>query len=70
MTSRQCFSAKEAGGRVLSAKVDVTDLASIDAAVAATEGAFGRLDGLVNNAAGRSIRRAPAMPMCAPPAEW
>jgi len=42
---------KNAGGRVLSAKVDVTDLASIEAAVGAAEGAFGRLDGLVNNAA-------------------
>jgi NAD(P)-dependent dehydrogenase (short-subunit alcohol dehydrogenase family) len=42
---------KNAGGRVLAAKVDVTNPASIEAAVAAAEGAFGRLDGLVNNAA-------------------
>ena len=42
---------KEAHGRVVAAKVDVTDPASIEAAVAAAESAFGRLDGLVNNAA-------------------
>jgi NAD(P)-dependent dehydrogenase (short-subunit alcohol dehydrogenase family) len=40
-----------AGGRAIAAKVDVTDMASIEAAVAAAESAFGRVDGLVNNAA-------------------
>ena len=42
---------KSAGGRAIAGKVDVTDLASIEAAVAAAESAFGRVDGLVNNAA-------------------
>ena len=42
---------KSAGGRAIAGKVDVTDMASIEAAVAAAESAFGRVDGLVNNAA-------------------
>jgi NAD(P)-dependent dehydrogenase (short-subunit alcohol dehydrogenase family) len=42
---------RRAGGRALAAKVDVTDPASVMSAVAAAESAFGRLDGLVNNAA-------------------
>jgi 3-oxoacyl-[acyl-carrier protein] reductase len=40
-----------AGGQALGAKVDVTDVDSCRAAVAATLERFGRLDGLVNNAA-------------------
>src|SRR5262249_2870224 len=43
--------AREAGGRVVGHRMDVTDLASV---IAVTEGSvaeFGRIDGLVNNAA-------------------
>jgi p-cumic alcohol dehydrogenase len=42
---------EEAGGRALTAAVDVTKPETIQAAVAAAESAFGRIDGLVNNAA-------------------
>lgn len=38
------------GGKGLAVQVDVTDLASVDAAIAAAVRAFGRLDGWVNNA--------------------
>jgi len=44
-------SVRGAGGRALSARVDVTNTVSIEAAVAAAEQAFGPVTGLVNNAA-------------------
>ena len=40
-----------AGGQAIAARVDVTDIDSCHTAVAATLERFGRLDGLVNNAA-------------------
>jgi 2-hydroxycyclohexanecarboxyl-CoA dehydrogenase len=40
-----------AGGRAMGAKYDITDLASTRAMAAAVEGALGRIDVLVNNAA-------------------
>ena len=40
-----------AGGQALGVNLDVTDRASCESAVAATVDRFGRLDGLVNNAA-------------------
>lgn len=40
----------DTGARALAARVDVTDRASIDAMVASTLDAFGRIDCLVNNA--------------------
>jgi len=40
----------EAGARAIGVRVDVTDRASVDAMVAATLDAFGRIDCLVNNA--------------------
>jgi 3-oxoacyl-[acyl-carrier protein] reductase len=43
--------ATKAGGRAITARVDVTVPSTIEAAVAAAESAFGRVDGLVNNAA-------------------
>jgi NAD(P)-dependent dehydrogenase (short-subunit alcohol dehydrogenase family) len=39
------------GGRALGLEADVTSRASVDAAIAATLELFGRIDGLVNNAA-------------------
>lgn len=42
---------REAGGRALPARLDVRDVESIDAAVAATVAEFGRLDIVINNAA-------------------
>jgi len=41
----------DAGGQAIAGIVDVTDMATIDAAVLKALDAFGRLDGLVNNAA-------------------
>jgi NAD(P)-dependent dehydrogenase (short-subunit alcohol dehydrogenase family) len=41
----------KAGGKVVAVKLDVTDAASAQAMVTAGLAAFGRLDGLVNNAA-------------------
>ena len=40
-----------AGGRALALTAEITDVASVDAALAAVTGAFGGLDVLVNNAA-------------------
>jgi 3-oxoacyl-[acyl-carrier protein] reductase len=40
-----------AGGKALAVKVDVADQASVDAMVAAAVARFGRIDGLINNAA-------------------
>lgn len=40
-----------AGGKAVAAKLDVTDMASVEALVAAGVGEFGKLDGLINNAA-------------------
>jgi NAD(P)-dependent dehydrogenase (short-subunit alcohol dehydrogenase family) len=49
--ARETAAAVEArGGRALALSLDVTDRASLDAAVARTLEAFGRLDGWVNNA--------------------
>src|SRR5579864_4487852 len=42
---------KSAGGKGIAVRLDVTDPASARAMVEAGVGAFGRLDGLVNNAA-------------------
>jgi NAD(P)-dependent dehydrogenase (short-subunit alcohol dehydrogenase family) len=44
------------GGRVRAVSMDVTDAASVQAAVAATVAAFGRLDVAVNNAGVQNIR--------------
>ncbi|WP_199222276.1 SDR family NAD(P)-dependent oxidoreductase [Limnohabitans sp. MMS-10A-192] len=40
-----------AGGKALAVKVDVADQASVDAMAAAAVARFGRIDGLINNAA-------------------
>jgi 3-oxoacyl-[acyl-carrier protein] reductase len=40
----------ESGGRASAASCDVSDYASVEAVVAETEGRFGRIDALVNNA--------------------
>ena len=40
-----------AGGKALAVKVDVADQASVDALAAAAVARFGRIDGLINNAA-------------------
>jgi len=48
----------EAGGRALGVEVDVRDAAQVDAMVARAIDAFGRIDILVNNAAGNFICRA------------
>jgi NAD(P)-dependent dehydrogenase (short-subunit alcohol dehydrogenase family) len=45
----------EGGDRIRAAALDVTDAASIDAAVAATLDAFGRVDVVVNNAGHGSV---------------
>lgn len=43
--------AKAAGGKAIAVRCDITDAASADAMVRAALDAFGRVDGLVNNAA-------------------
>jgi NAD(P)-dependent dehydrogenase (short-subunit alcohol dehydrogenase family) len=47
----------EAGGEAAYARVDVTEPASIEAAVRTAVQRFGRLDGLVNNVAGMGLNR-------------
>jgi 3-oxoacyl-[acyl-carrier protein] reductase len=42
---------KSAGGEAMALKVDVTDMGSVSAMAQKTQAAFGRIDGLVNNAA-------------------
>lgn len=55
-------SVAEHGGRALSLRVDVADGASVQAMIAATREAFGRLDVLVNNA-GAAIGPGPVIAM-------
>jgi 3-oxoacyl-[acyl-carrier protein] reductase len=53
------------GGKAAAHLADVTDEASVQALVAATLAAFGRLDILVNNAAMRTEKRFPEMTLAA-----
>jgi 2-hydroxycyclohexanecarboxyl-CoA dehydrogenase len=48
---------EEAGGSALAVRTDVADQASVNGMVDATIGRFGRLDILVNNAAGKGFRK-------------
>ncbi|MDN2566660.1 SDR family oxidoreductase [Aquibium sp. A9E412] len=48
--AEEAAAALQAGDRAIGLAADVTDRASLDAALAATVARFGRLDGLVNNA--------------------
>ncbi len=47
----------EAGGEAIYARVDVTDPATIEAAVKTAVERYGRLDGVVNNVAGMNLNR-------------
>ena len=47
----------EAGGEAVYARVDVTDPATIEAAVKTAVERYGRLDGVVNNVAGMNLNR-------------
>jgi NAD(P)-dependent dehydrogenase (short-subunit alcohol dehydrogenase family) len=47
----------ETGGEAIYVRVDVTEAATLEAAVRAAMDRFGRLDGVVNNVAGMSLNR-------------
>jgi NAD(P)-dependent dehydrogenase (short-subunit alcohol dehydrogenase family) len=52
-----CAEIKNAGGTASSATCDVRDYAAVEAAASAAEKEFGRIDSLINNAAGNFIAR-------------
>src|SRR5215469_12364023 len=52
-----CSAISEAGGSAAYAKCDIRDFAAVEAAAAQAEAAFGRIDTVVNNAAGNFMAR-------------
>ncbi|MFW6695724.1 SDR family NAD(P)-dependent oxidoreductase [Streptomyces sp. MAR4 CNX-425] len=67
-TEAAVASLRESGARALATPGDVSDAAQVDACVARTADAFGRLDVLVNNAAAPLAGRGPLLDL--DPADW